>query len=344
MNKIIYPNLNKNELTFGVIAPSSGVEVHLKILMDEAKKNVGNLGHHVVFGDTVWTQNKGRSASVSKRVQELEEFLKRSDIDIIMPPWGGSFLMEILPQINWDKVKKLTPKWIIGYSDISTLLFVYTTITGIATAHGPNFSELSSPKWDETSGKFLEVLQCKSENTTIQYSSEKFQSSWNFVYQNPAQGFDFDSSTKWKSITVNDLNIMQGRLLGGCLNTLQILIGTPFDHLKSFVANYCPEGIVFYLEPVGMNAAQIYRALWQMKQNQWFEMCNGILVGRAGIYEDLGDFTLQDALQEVFIDLNIPVFYDVDIGHMPPQLTLINGAMAEIEIDHGKGILKMTLN
>lgn len=344
MNKIVYPFLNKDELTFGVIAPSSGVEAQLKILMDEAKKNVENLGHHVVFGDTVWTQNKGRSGSVSKRIEELEEFLERTDIDIIMPPWGGSFLMEILPQINWDKIKKLTPKWIVGYSDTSTLLFVYTTITGIATAHGPNFSELSAPKWDETSIKFLDVLQCNSGNTTIQHSSEKFQSSWKFAYQNPAQGFDFDSSTEWKSININNSKKMQGRLIGGCLNTLQILIGTPFDHLKSFVADYCPEGIVFYLESVGMDAAQIYRALWQMKQNQWFEKCNGILIGRAGLYENLGDFALEDALQDAFIDLNIPIFYDVDIGHMPPQLTLINGAMAEIEIATGKGILKMTLN
>lgn len=38
MNKIVYPFLNKDELTFGVIAPSSGVEAQLKILMDEAKK------------------------------------------------------------------------------------------------------------------------------------------------------------------------------------------------------------------------------------------------------------------------------------------------------------------
>jgi muramoyltetrapeptide carboxypeptidase LdcA involved in peptidoglycan recycling len=26
--------------------------------------------------------------------------------------------------------------------------------------------------------------------------------------------------------------------------------------------------------------------------------------------------------------------YDLDIGHQPPNLTLINGALAKIELDH----------
>ncbi|RIJ63253.1 S66 peptidase family protein [Rummeliibacillus sp. POC4] len=343
MKKIIYPKLNENEITIGVTAPSSGVEPSLKILMDKAKLNVEKLGMNVVFGHTVLTQNKGKSGPASKRVSELHSFLKRDDIDIIMPPWGGSFLMEILPQIDWDFVKKVPPKWIIGYSDISTLLFVYTTITGIATAHGPNFSELSSPIWDETTKRWLSVLKTNNHVKMIQYSSDKYQSSWEFVYKNPAQGFNLDTPTKWKSLNGETSEKMKGRLIGGCLNTLQILIGTPFDQVKSFVTDYCSEGTIFYLEPVGMNAAQIYRALWQMKQNQWFKNCNGILFGRPGL-EDLADFTLLDALNEVFLDIDIPVLYDVDIGHMPPQLTLVNGAIAEVELLDNKGMLTMEFN
>ena len=132
MKKIIYPSLKKKEITIGVTAPSSGVEEQLNILMTEAKNNVHRIGIDVVFGETVWTQYKGRSASIKDRVTELETFLKRDDIHIIMPPWGGSFLMEILPHLNWEAIKNTSPKWMIGYSDISTLLFVYTTKTGIA--------------------------------------------------------------------------------------------------------------------------------------------------------------------------------------------------------------------
>ena len=32
-------------------------------------------------------------------------------------------------------------------------------------------------------------------------------------------------------------------------------------------------------------------------------------------------------------DLNIPIIYDVDIGHVPPSITLISGAMAEVHFE-----------
>jgi muramoyltetrapeptide carboxypeptidase LdcA involved in peptidoglycan recycling len=39
-------------------------------------------------------------------------------------------------------------------------------------------------------------------------------------------------------------------------------------------------------------------------------------------------------------DLNVPVVYDVDLGHLPPQLTFINGAYAACSVKEGKGIIK----
>lgn len=129
--------------------------------------------------------------------------------------------------------------------------------------------------------------------------------------------------------------------MGGVVNTLQILIGTPYDNVKKFISEYTKEkGVVWYLETVGMSAAEIYRALWQMKYNGWFKNTNGILLGRTSGYSATKDFTLEDALSEVFED-KIQVIYDVDIGHMPPQNILVNGAVGEINYTEGKGKIKM---
>ncbi|MGV2910251.1 LD-carboxypeptidase, partial [Bacillus safensis] len=39
----------------------------------------------------------------------------------------------------------------------------------------------------------------------------------------------------------------------------------------------------------------------------------------------------------------IPIFYDIDCGHVPPQMTLINGAYAEVQLHpQGKAVLKQT--
>lgn len=339
--KIQYPTL-KTPLTIGVTAPSSGVEQHLHLLITEAEKQLIQRGMKVIIGNTTWTQLKGRSTTKEKRVSELMDYLLDERIDVVMPPWGGSFLMELLPLIDWDELKKAGPKWILGYSDISTLSFVYTTMTGYASAHGVNFTELSAPQWDELSSKWIDVITCKTGHTITQSSSHYFQSSWEQVYKNPATGFYFDSETEWKVLNQERSNRMTGRLIGGCLNTLQILIGTPFDYVQSFINEYCSEeGTIWYLESVGMDAAKIYRALWQLKYNGWFNKCNGVLIGRAGLYENLGDFTLVDALGDIFDEMGIPVFYEVDIGHVPPQLILVNGAVGEVIVEEGRGTLKM---
>lgn len=49
-----------------------------------------------------------------------------------------------------------------------------------------------------------------------------------------------------------------------------------------------------------------------------------------------------EALRAVLGDLPIPVLFDVDIGHQPPQFTLINGAMAHVVFDQGSGSIVQT--
>ncbi|MNO07459.1 LD-carboxypeptidase [compost metagenome] len=36
-------------------------------------------------------------------------------------------------------------------------------------------------------------------------------------------------------------------------------------------------------------------------------------------------------------ELQLPVLYDIDCGHVPPQLTFINGAYAEVEMNAAEG-------
>ncbi|MEC0247775.1 hypothetical protein ACI48J_20190 [Paenibacillus chitinolyticus] len=54
------------------------------------------------------------------------------------------------------------------------------------------------------------------------------------------------------------------------------------------------------------------------------------------------NFGLQDALHHVFDGLGIPVLYDLDIGHVPPQLTLVNGAFAKVKASAGAGNVTMS--
>ena len=120
------------------------------------------------------------------------------------------------------------------------------------------------------------------------------------------------------------------------------MIGTPFDYVKEFSQKQ-GEGILWYLENCEMSVLDLYRALWQMKMAGWFEHASGVLLGRTSHQESVGDFSYEDVLHQIFDDLNIPVVFDVDFGHVAPQWTMVNGAFAKFTYQNGKGTLKSML-
>ncbi|MBP2258685.1 S66 family peptidase [Virgibacillus alimentarius] len=337
---INYPKPLKQGDKIAITAPSSGVKKDFHPLVSLAKKNLEQLGFFVEIGNTVWNGENITSCKKEIRAQELTKFLLDDNINAIIPPWGGELLMEVLPLLDWKKIRRSEPKWILGYSDISTLNFAYTLLTGNATAHGTNFIDLSSESWDPVTASWIKVLNTSYRETVVQKSSRKYQSSWDNAFQNK-DGFFLDKPTEWK-VFKGEKATMSGHLLGGCQNTLTNLIGTPFAPVEKFIYNYLTEGVIWYFESIGWDAAEIYRSLWQMKQNNWFKNTNGILLGRPSNYSSIKEFDMEGIIEEVFGDLNIPVIYDVDIGHKPPQLTLVNGVWGEVSSIKGKGMVTMT--
>lgn len=58
---IKYPSLEKGA-TIGVTAPSSGVQIELHDMFKLACSRMEMKGFSIICGDTVWTQNKAKSA------------------------------------------------------------------------------------------------------------------------------------------------------------------------------------------------------------------------------------------------------------------------------------------
>jgi muramoyltetrapeptide carboxypeptidase LdcA involved in peptidoglycan recycling len=100
---IKYPFLEKGE-TIGVTAPSSGVKAELHHMFKQACESMERKGYKVVCGETVWTQEKAKSAGTKKRANEFIEMIQNENIDIIIPPWGGELLIEILEEIDFETI------------------------------------------------------------------------------------------------------------------------------------------------------------------------------------------------------------------------------------------------
>jgi muramoyltetrapeptide carboxypeptidase len=49
--------------------------------------------------------------------------------------------------------------------------------------------------------------------------------------------------------------------------------------------------------------------------------------------DDVDALTQHEAIASVVASLGVPVIVDADVGHKPPQILLLNGALATIELD-----------
>jgi len=329
---IQYPFL-KNEATIGVTAPSSGVKESLHNTLKLGLGRLEKMGFKLVLGESIWHQDKAKSLPAKKRADEFNKMVQDDCINMIFPPWGGELLIEMLEYIDFEK---MNPKWILGYSDISGLLMAITLKTSIATAHGTNLFDLRGEYSDEITAKWQTVLSTKVGDSVVQHSSTKYQKEWQ--HNNPSPYiFHLTEPTTWKTISKNNVKV-HGRLLGGCIDVIRHLIGTPYGDVTNFRKQYLQEEpILWYLENCELSTVDLRRSLVQMKLAGWFDGSTGIMFGRSPANHPIDNYTAEEVYKDLSEELEIPIIYDIDCGHVPPQITFINGAYAEVEVTDGKG-------
>lgn len=327
---MLYPRfLEKNDI-IGIIAPSQGVGDHL----ESFKKSIKTLEEYgYKIKETASVRNKGMvSTTGEKRSQELDEVITDKNVKMIICASGGDFLLEMLPTINWKNIKQ-SPKWIMGYSDPTALLYITTTKLDIATIYGCNAGSFDQTNLHECLKNNLKIL---SGNILTQKSFDLYQKGW----LEESDGYNLTEPVYWEDLN-GEVNI-QGRIIGGCLDCLKDIIGTPYDYTKKFIEKYKDDGFIWYFDVCELSVEEFYRTLFQMKEAGWFEYIKGVVVGRVAVPRCFyKDFSYQDALKKIFP--NIPLIFNADIGHVPPKMTIINGSIAKVTCKEGKGAISQTL-
>ena len=329
-----YPKLLKKGDTIGICAPSSGA-AGLDKQVDNAISNVRALGYDVIETASVRRKVKCVSADRETRAAEFMSLYENPKIAAIIPPWGGEFLMDMLPHLDFERIAGLPAKWVCGYSDMSTMNFVLTVCSDIATVHGSNLMNMGFAKIHETDLRLFDML---SNDSCEQKSWDAWGRHTSFV-DLTVETYTLDQPSLWKSLQGNQQVSFTGMMIGGCMDTICKLIGTPFAPVASFLEKYKQSGFIWALESCEMSAGDIYRTLWQMRECGWFQYANGIIIGRLAGYKDTQDFTLVDALEQGLGELEIPVIYDADIGHVPPQIQIMNGALGKVMFADGKAVI-----
>ncbi|WP_029290949.1 S66 peptidase family protein [Cellulomonas sp. HZM] len=328
---VVYPRPLVDGDLVGVTSPSAGVGPRFASRLAAALATVRSAGLDPVVGDLM--SDAGIvSGPADDRAAELERMLTDPRISAVVPPWGGEIAIDLLGRLDWDAIAA-EPTWLVGFSDISTLLLPLTLRTGVATLHGQNLVDTPYAQPDGVA-HWLDVVRTLPGGTVEQRSPRRFRAHGYDDYEKhpDVTELTLDAAGGWTRLDADAPVDVSGRLVGGCLETVSHLAGTPYGDVDAFAREHAPEGLVVYLECAESDAADTTRRLQGLRYAGWFDHANAVLIGRTR-GADLPGWTQHDAVRHTLGDLGVPVLADVECGHVPPHLCLVNGALATVRHD-----------
>ena len=248
-------------------------------------------------------------------------------------------MCEILDYVDFEKIKAAEPKWYMGYSDNTNFTFLLTTLCDVASIYGPCAGTFGMEPWHPSVQDAFDLMTGEKHSVSGYDGWEKESLKdaehplvpYNITEQRVLKVYDPQSGAIVESGQA-DVDI-SGRLVGGCLDCLDMLVGTKFDKVPEFNERYKEEGIIWFLEACDLNVMSIRRALWQLEHSGWFRYVKGFLIGRPLCFgQEIMGLDHYSAVLGVLEKYKVPVILDADVGHYAPMMPLVCGSYARIQV------------
>lgn len=320
MNKIIPNKLNIGD-EVRIIAPSRNMNILSQETIDIATKTLENLGLKVTFGKNVSKEEYLNCASIEDRVSDLHEAFLDKNVKAILAVIGGFNVNQILDYIDYDIIKN-NPKIICGYSDITALLTAIYTKTNMITYYGPHFSSFGMKLGNEYTIDYFKKMFFNNSEIDIKSSINWSNDLW-FLDQEKR---NFIPN---KGIEIINKGSCEGTIIGGNLNTLNLLNGTEYFKKST--------DVILFIEDDGSTNElfdKIFdRNLISLIQNIKPINIKGIVVGRSELNTNMNIEKWQTIFKTKKELNNIPIVINADFGHTTPEFTFPIGGSAKINVN-----------
>ena len=281
--------------------------------------------------------------------RSLEKKYMDDSITGIICAIGGDDTYRLLPYLLEDKefidaVHK-KPKFFTGFSDTTINHLMFYKL-GLSTYYGPNFicdlAEISDEMLPYSKKAFESYIDGK-EYHEITSSEIWYQERTDFSKE--AVGTERISHKEERGFELlQGKRMFEGRLLGGCLESLyDILTTTRYEDEKAVCEKYglfpnieeWKEKILF-IETCEEKPApeQFKKEVAMLKEKGVFDVVGGVLVGKPQdevYYEEYNDI-----LVKVVNNPDLPIVYNVNFGHATPRCVLQYGVMAKVDMKQKK--------
>lgn len=291
---MIKPPTLKNGDTVGIVAPAGW------ILQDKYRpiiQIIENRGYKVLRGTTTYKEHGPFAGTDGERLIDMQAMLDNPVLKAVFCLRGGYGTIRIIDKLDFTEFKK-SPKWIIGFSDI-TILHNKLHLLGIASIHG----QMPLNFVDRTSNKGLDELFATLNGKTLNYSIEPN--------------------------LLNRQGEAKAQIVGGNVAILSSLVGTPFD--------IDTDGKILFIEEVGEYLYRFDRFMHHLKLSGKLAKLKGLIVGGLTNMKD-NSIAFGQSDEQIIADLtteySYPVCFAFPAGHIKENYPLILGAEAELKVSN----------
>ena len=264
-------------------------------------------GLEPVIGPNVGKVVDGRYAgTVAERVSDIRWALSDPDIKAIICNRGGYGTIQLIDQLTLAELKA-SPKWLVGFSDISTLHGLLTR-AGVMSIHGTMSSFLAKGGTDSTSTLMRDLLLGKVPR-----------------YELPAHKQNITGKAT-------------GTLVGGNICTFAPNLGTQADATKG-------KDLILFVEEVEESMHNIDRQMRILQMNGVLDRCKGVVLGEfTDCGKEFTYESVEAMLHELLKSYNIPVLCGFPGGHGDVNLPLVMGANVTIDVRNDGATLKFNID
>ena len=248
-----------------------------------------------IIGPNVGKIYQGKYAgTIEERVSDLRWALNRPGVKAIICNRGGYGTIQLINKLSYTDFKA-NPKWLVGFSDITTLHGLESR-AGVMSVHGTMSSFLAAGGTDATSTLMRDLLMGQVPR-----------------YELPAHPQNIEGQA-------------HGVLVGGNICTFAPNLGTQADATMA-------DSLILFIEEVGESMHNIDRQFNILAMNGVLDRCNGVILGSFVSCGSEFDYENVEAMLRSYLtDYNIPVMCGLPAGHDDVNLPLVMGAPVTMDV------------
>ncbi|MDF3077941.1 MAG: LD-carboxypeptidase [Sphingobacteriaceae bacterium] len=263
--------------------------------IDDAIQLLESWGLEVVLGETVTASYNQFAGDDELRTRDFQRFLDDDSVKAIIAARGGYGSIRIIDTLDFSPLKR-TPKWIVGFSDITVFHSHIQANYNLQTIHGQmpmNIPDATKPS--------LQSLKKALFGEDLVYTCE--------------------------SDEANICGDASGVLIGGNLSLLVAVNGSVSE--MDFTDK------ILFLEDVGEYLYSVDRMLWNLSRANKLSKLKGMVVGGFTDLKD-NDIPFGESVKDMILSHalphNYPVCFDFPAGHIADNQSLVFGKNVNLSV------------